>query len=72
MDAPTLAASTPPDQTQRPRPSRDPSPRVNSDYIAIKRQLGRGHNATVYLIEYNSDPTPRAVSVLAASSYNLN
>ncbi|KAJ7153660.1 kinase-like domain-containing protein [Mycena filopes] len=44
-----------------PRPKRDPSPRVPSDYIAIKRQLGKGHNAVVYLIEYNTDPTPRAM-----------
>ncbi|KAJ7679262.1 kinase-like domain-containing protein, partial [Mycena polygramma] len=45
----------------RPKPKRDQSPRVNSEYLAIKRQLGKGHNAVVYLVEYNTDPTPRAM-----------
>ncbi|KAJ7939602.1 hypothetical protein B0H13DRAFT_2300289 [Mycena leptocephala] len=36
--------------------------RVMSDCIAIKHQLGKGHNAVVYLIEYNTDLTPRPIS----------
>ncbi|KAJ7447081.1 kinase-like domain-containing protein [Mycena galericulata] len=65
MDAPTPASSS---QQQRPRPTRDPSPRLNSDYIAIKRPLGHGHNATVYLVEYNSDPIPRAMKKIARNN----
>ncbi|KAF7337048.1 Protein kinase domain-containing protein [Mycena venus] len=52
----------------RPAVKREPSPRVTSDYIAIKRQLGKGHNAVVYLIEYNTDPTPRAMKKIARNN----
>ncbi|KAJ6538833.1 kinase-like domain-containing protein [Mycena vulgaris] len=56
-----MQSSTPASSSVSPqRPKRDSSPRV-SDYIAIKRTLGQGHNATVYLVEYNADPTPRAM-----------
>ncbi|KAJ7147097.1 kinase-like domain-containing protein [Mycena crocata] len=57
-----MQSSIPASEIESPqRPRRDPSPRVPSDYYAIKRQLGKGHNAVVYLVEYNSDPTPRAM-----------
>ncbi|KAF8120379.1 hypothetical protein K438DRAFT_2036378 [Mycena galopus ATCC 62051] len=46
----STSAASPPAPTTR-----------TSDYIAIKRQLGKGHNAVVYLVDYNTDPIPRAV-----------
>ncbi|KAJ7614109.1 kinase-like domain-containing protein [Roridomyces roridus] len=59
MDTSTEAASTP-DKHKPRRPRREPSSHTG-DFITVKRQLGKGHNATVYLIQYNSDPTPRAM-----------
>ncbi|KAJ6544958.1 kinase-like domain-containing protein [Mycena vulgaris] len=57
-----MHSSTPASSSVSPkRPKRDSSPRATSDYIAIKRTLGQGQNATVYLVEYNSDSTPRAM-----------
>ncbi|KAJ7834115.1 kinase-like domain-containing protein [Mycena leptocephala] len=34
---------------------------VASNKVTIKRELGKGHNAVVYLVQWNTDPTPRAM-----------
>ncbi|KAJ7340763.1 kinase-like protein, partial [Mycena albidolilacea] len=47
-----------------------PPPRAahTTDYIAIRRQLGKGHNAVVYLVDYNTDPIPRAMKKIARNN----
>ncbi|KAF8176232.1 kinase-like domain-containing protein [Mycena galopus ATCC 62051] len=60
----STSAASPPAPTTR-----------TSDYIAIKRQLGKGHNAVVYLVDYNTDPIPRAMKKIARNNKrteNLN
>jgi hypothetical protein len=67
-----MQSSTPASSSKSPQTSkRDQSPRSTSDYIRVKRTLGQGQNATVFLIEYNTDPEPRAVSHPARSASKL-
>ncbi|KAF7374317.1 Other/CAMKK/ELM protein kinase [Mycena sanguinolenta] len=55
-----------------PAPSQE---RNNSNYISVRRQLGKGHNATVYLVDWNTDPIPKAMKKIARNNKrteNLN
>ncbi|KAK6996520.1 Other/CAMKK/ELM protein kinase [Favolaschia claudopus] len=59
----------------RPPPSKSRTARKKNEFISIRRQLGKGHNAVVYLVDYNTDPVPRAMKKIPRNNKrteNLN